>query len=83
MYITGDTSTDFSGPNTMEMKLNSCYTMELKSKSDALQSINDVDHKSESCGIESSASETENEKSPITGTIVTRYIYLGNSFMVS
>ena len=67
----------------MEMKLNSCYTMELKSKSDDLQSINDVDHKSESCGIESSAAEIENEKSPITGTYVGRYIYLGNSFMVS
>ena len=83
MYIIGDTSTDFSGPNTMEMKLISCNTMELMSKSDALQSINDVDHKSESCENESSAAEIENEKPPITGTIVARYIYLGNSFMVS
>ena len=83
MYITGDTSTDFSGPNTMEMKLISCNTMELMSKSDALQSINGVDHKSESCENESSTAEIENEKPPITGTIIARYIYLGNSFMVS
>ena len=83
MYITGDMSTDFSRSNTMEMKLNSCNTMQLKSKSDDLQSIYDVDHKSESCGIESSTAEIENEKPPITGTIVARCIYLGNSFMVN
>ena len=83
MYITGDTSTDFSRSNTMEMKPNSCNTMELKSRSDTLESINDMDHKSESCGIEASVAEIENEKPPITGTNVDRYIYLENSFLVS
>ena len=82
MYITGDTS-DFSRSNTMEMKPNSCNTMELKSRSDTLESINDLDHKSESCVIEASVTETDNEKPPITGTIVARYIYLENSFLVS
>ena len=83
MYITGDTSTDFSGSNTMEMKPNSCNTMELKSRSDTIESINDMDHKSESCVIEASVVETDNEKPPITGTNVDRYIYLENSFLVS
>ena len=82
MYITG-TSTEFSSSNTTEMTTYSCYTMELMSKSDTLESINDLDHKSESCVIEASVAETDNEKPPITGTNVDRCIYLENSFLVS
>ena len=69
MYITGK-STEFSRSNTTEMKTYSCYTMELMSKSDTLESINDMDHKSELCGIEASVTEIENEKPLITGTNV-------------